>query len=108
VFGPGIIGGETNPRYANSRVFRLATIPGAKFSLREHEAAPLLPLLVAENQWLRETLDEEFYDKELIFHNEPCLWSEESLARLRELASTSTPVVRSLISSYLATLNLTL
>ena len=103
-FGPGLAGGAVNRRYADHDVRRLNSIPGPKFSLRRDEISPLLPLLVAENEWLKETLGEQFYDRHLEFGNEPCIWTEEGLACLREILGTATPAVRSLVASHRATL----
>ena len=66
-FGPGLGDGTVNPHYAGNGISRLNAIPGAKFSLRLDEAAPLLPLLRAENEWLKKTLGEQFYDPRLEF-----------------------------------------
>jgi hypothetical protein len=63
-----------------------------------------LPLIVAENAWLKVTLGEPFYDRRLEFGDEPCVWTEQSLGRLREVLGTSTPVLRSLVSSHLEAL----
>jgi len=102
--GRTYVTGELNQRVADNDISGLQIIPGAKFSLRLDEVAPLLPLLAEENEWLKETIGKAFYDEHLVFSNEPCVWPEESLSRLREVSSTSTPLVRSLISSYLAAL----
>ena len=102
--GPGFVDGAANPRYADNNISRLNAIPGARFSLRLDEVAPLLPLLRAENEWLKETLGEQFYDPRLEFGDGPCVWTEESLARLREILGTATPVVRALVASHMATL----
>ena len=86
----------------------LKAIPGRRFSLRLDEVPPLLPVLIEENEWLRETLGEDFYDTELAFHDEPCYWHDESLTHLRKVYSALTERVRSLISSYLAGLGISL
>jgi hypothetical protein len=101
-FGPGVIDGTVNPRHADNRVSSLNAIPGPKFALRRDEVLPLLPMLVAENEWLKDTLGEQYHDPRLEFGDEPCGWTEESRAQLSALLDTSTPVVRSLAASHLA------
>jgi len=92
------------PDRVRSDAYAVKMIPGAAFRLRRHEVLPILPLLTEENEWLKEALGEEFYDKELAFHDELPARSEESLARLRELSTSAKPPVGPLISSYLGKL----
>jgi len=105
--GPRIIDGHPNRRYADNHISALQTIPGPKFSLQLDEVSQLMPKLRTENEWLKETLGEEFYDQHPQFSNGPCAWTQKSLGRLEELSKTSSLLVRSLIASYLAGLETT-
>ena len=84
----GMVGadGELNPQFRPGKNFldKLKAIEGPRFALTRHEAADLLPLLVAENQWLLETLGPEFHDAEIAFGDAGCHWSKASGNQLRE------------------------
>ena len=78
--------GEFNPRYRPGKNFldKLKAIEGPRFALTRSDVEPLLPLLVAENEWLLQTLGPEFHDKELAFPEAPtCQWTEPRAAQLR-------------------------
>lgn len=73
----------------------LFTLPGRKFSLRPDEVAPILPVLQAENEWLRETLGPDFHDLRLEFTARPLDWTRESFAQFAKALAALPPEARS-------------
>ena len=57
-------------------------LPGAKFKLRAHEAAPLADMLRQENEWLRREFGDSFYDTHIALDEGGCTWSDEALVGL--------------------------
>ncbi len=87
--------GKPNPRAHGNRSFvnAVKTLGGRKFTLRAAEVAPLMPLLHADNQWLKETLGDDFHDTRMAFEDRPCEWAVDTLARLQQIiAATPVPV----------------
>ena len=69
----------------------LKAIPGPKFRLREAEAAPLLPMIEAENQWLRETFGDEFHGPAMAYG--PVDWTDEGRAHLVKALEQMPPAI---------------
>ena len=95
--------GARNPALFKQKGFvkQLKRIPGRKFSLRPDEVAPILPLLRAENEWLRDTLGADFYDEQLEFNDTASDWTEEGMRQCREAMEGMPPDVRSCVLGHL-------
>jgi hypothetical protein len=66
---------------------------------------PLLPLLAAVNDWLKENPGDPSFDPDLVFEEKPGAWTREGQAQLREILRTPTPLVRSGIEVFIAEVN---
>ena len=94
--------GQLRQRVLDDKRFaQLLQVGGQKFRLRQDEAAPLLPLLQAENQWLRETLGEDFYDPKIEFKAAPWRWNPEVVAQLVPAVAAMPAQVRAWIHANL-------
>lgn len=94
-FGRFKADGSTNHQfYDNLRFVDAAkALGGRKFTLRSSEAAPLMTLLQADNEWLRHTLGEDFHDPHPAFDDRPCEWTPESVTQLASIiAKVPSPV----------------
>src|SRR5262249_51225076 len=80
----------------------LSQIPGGKFQLRESEVAPLLPILIEENNWLKENFGEGFYDEEIKFSDEPVTLNDEARQFVIDNLSNKPEPIRSAVKQYLA------
>ena len=92
-FGLFDANGQRNPNVPN-RLKHLLTLPGPKFTLRPGETEPLMPMLQAENDWLRDTFGAEFHDPRLQFEDSRIEWTEESLRQLAEGLAVLPPEAR--------------
>ena len=92
-FGLFDANGQKNAKVLN-RLKPLLTLPGRKFSLRPDEAAPPMPLLQAENEWLRDTFGAEFHDPRLQFEDRKIDWTEDSLRQLAQGLALLPPEAR--------------
>ena len=79
-FGQFKADGSSNPAYySGPAVDRLlGEVGGGKFRLRRPEVLPVVDLLEADNQWLRESLGEEFHDARLDFKEPVWRWNPET------------------------------
>ena len=98
-FGPYDAGNEAGLK-------RVQKIEGRKFTLRPQEVAPILPMLRAENEWLRETLGGEFHDPHLSFDEAKCEWVDKNLGQLREALAALPESMRSWLVSHVDRLDL--
>ena len=99
--------GKSNPdAFADKTLNVIAEIPGPKFALRQSEVEPLAAMLRAENEWLRQTLGEAFFDPRLEFGNPGCEWSAENLGRLTGAVNAMPPTVKSWVQANLQQLDL--
>ena len=101
-FGRYTPAGEPNPQGYVPQEFLDAVrkIQGHKFRLRPDEAGPLMPMLQADNEWLRQTLGEDFHDPGLAFDDHPCDWTSVALAELKGvLAEVPKPVRQWVVSN---------
>ena len=73
-------------------------LPGTKFALRRDEAEPILGMLRAENDWLRETFGQDFHDSRLEFDVEPVQWTPETVAKLNASLGHCLPEVQAWIA----------
>jgi hypothetical protein len=81
----------------------LTQIPGGKFHLREQEVAPLKSILVQENNWLKKTFGEGFYDVEINFSNESLLLNNEQRKFMIEnLSNLPDPIIQCAVKQYLS------
>lgn len=80
----------------------LRRLPGPRFVLRKQEVAPVLALLQADNEWLRQALGPMFHDDELAFHDDACVWSEDGLAQLAAALTRLPPPARAWCQQRLA------
>lgn len=107
-FGPHLLNGAPNPQaYTDRAVLKLLRGLGRhKFVLRPKEVEPLLPLLQAENDWLRDTLGPEFHDPGLAFPPSRSKWDQESTRQLRKALKAMPPEVRDWMKSNLPRLGI--
>ncbi|MEJ6021972.1 hypothetical protein [Ramlibacter sp. PS4R-6] len=77
----------------------LRALPGPKFALTRDEAAPLLPMLHDENEWLRTTLGAEYHDADPRFAEARPSWSEATLRKFHEAVPSLRPDVRQWLES---------
>ena len=80
----------------------LWAIPGAKFSLLEGEVAPLLSILINENNWLRNRFGQGFYDGTLVLGKGPVLLDAEQKRMLAEMAATIGMPIAPIVGRYIA------
>ena len=80
----------------------LFEIPGNKFVLREAEAATLLPYLIKENEWLKNTFGEGFYEEEIGFSNDPVMLDDETRQFLIDNFNSAEQPVKQIVERYLA------
>lgn len=102
-FGAFLPDGSGNPRELRRPevLGRIAQIGGRKFTLRPREAEPLLPLVQAENAWLRETFGPAFEDPSPVFPPARNEWTPESLRQLRSAMAAMPPEAREWMASRL-------
>ncbi len=81
-------------------------LPGKKFTVRQTEVAPILAMLQAENEWLRATLGEKFFDPHLQFGEVPTEWAPQVLAQLRDAVRALPVPVRKWFMSNLGRLHI--
>jgi hypothetical protein len=94
--------GQVKAKVPDERLFaQLLQVGGQKFRLRKDEALPLLPLLQAENQWLRETLGEDFFDPRIEFKAGPWRWNPETVRQLAPAVAAMPGQVRSWVAANL-------
>ena len=95
-FGRFDSAGAPNPQFFGDRRFidTVRGIGGRKFALRPHEVAPILPLIKADNEWLKTHLGQRFHDSALEFQDLNPDWSPESLAQLESVLKTVPAAVR--------------
>jgi hypothetical protein len=107
-FGPYRADGQPNPAvFADPAVLgALLEIKGRKFSLRPAEVAPIQALMHEENEWLRDTLGEPFFDTRMHFEETRCDWDEQSAAALRKCLHAMPEPVRAWVRANLPRLDL--
>ena len=95
-FGLHLPSGAPNPAvFADREVLKaLRHLGEGKFMLRPREIEPVLPLLLAENQWLREKFGEAFFDAAMQFPPTRTQWHSQSLAQLNRALHAMPPDVR--------------
>lgn len=94
--------GHHHPRKFRGEAFdQLMKVGGRKFMLRQDEAAPIIGLLNAENEWLRETLGKEFHDEALEFNEPGWQWNPQTMAQLAPAVAAMPPPVRSWVNANL-------
>ena len=95
-FGRFDDGGNLNPAFFGNPAFAdaLKRIGGRKFLLRPAEVAPILPLLQADNEWLKTHLGQRFHDSALEFQDLSPDWLPESLAQLDDVLRIVPAAVR--------------
>jgi hypothetical protein len=81
-------------------------IAGPKFVLTRDEAAPLIGMLHAENDWLRDTLGDKFHDPALVFADAPHAWIPEARAQFEKFLATLRPDAREWLDGNRARLGL--
>ena len=81
-FGRYLPDGSPNAKILDEQALPLRRIGGEKFVLRAHDVTPLLPLIEAENQWLKEALGPGFHDGQLSYSPEPFAWTKEHMEQL--------------------------
>jgi hypothetical protein len=79
-----------NPRFIDA----VKAIAGPKFRLRPAEVAPILPLLEADNEWLKSNLGPQFHDPRIEFANASIEWTTEGLAQFERILAAVPPPVR--------------
>jgi hypothetical protein len=102
-FGPFDAQARPNAQVFNGEVLTrlLTAVGGQKFKLRQDEAHPLMALLQAENQWLGETLGEDFRDPGLEFKSAQWRWNPETVQQLQPVVGAMPRPVRSWVLSQL-------
>ncbi|MBG9389191.1 hypothetical protein [Caenimonas aquaedulcis] len=104
-FGLFHLSGEKNAeRFDGARtIAMLYGLPGRKFTLRPAEAAPLMPMLRAENEWLRDTLGPQFHDGSLetAFIDQPVEWRAEALNQFAAALARMPEPVRAWMTAHL-------
>jgi hypothetical protein len=80
----------------------LFEIPGNKFALREGEAATLLPYLIKENEWLKNTFGAGFYEEEIRFSNDPVMLDDETRQFLMDNFTSAEQPVKQIVERYLS------
>ena len=100
--------GKLNGKFFGDRAFidSVRRIAGPKFTLRPAEAAPILQLLQADNDWLRATFGDAFHDERLQFDEAPAGWTPEGLTQLQAALATATAPVRDWVASNLPRIGL--
>ena len=95
-FGRYDAAGVPNPDFHDSQLFvdALKKIEGRKFGLRPSEASPILPLLRADNEWMKETFGDQFHDGNIVFHEREVDWTADALTRTGNILATLPPRVR--------------
>ena len=95
-FGRFDASAQLNPQVLGERALvpLMETVGGQKFKLHQEEVQPLLPMLHAENQWLRDTLGDDFFDPQLGFKTGPWRWNPETLKQLVPVVAGMPPHVR--------------
>ena len=73
-------------------------LPGPKFALRTEEAEPILELLRAENEWLRESFGQDFHDARMEFSGEPVRWTRDIVAKLNASLDNCMPAVQAWVA----------
>ena len=94
-FGGFDASGQANPDVFEGPALQklLTQVGGQKFKLRHDEAQPLGSVLQAENDWLRQTLGQDFYDAQLEFKSAPWRWHPQTVQQLQKaLAAMPAPV----------------
>lgn len=83
-FGQFKADGSSNPAYYKGPAVGrlLGEVGGGKFKLRRSEVLPVLDLLESDNQWLRETLGEDFHDARIEFKEAVWRWKPETTQAL--------------------------
>lgn len=107
-FGVHLLNGAPNPEaFSDRAVLKLLRSLGRhKFVLRPKEVEPLMPLLQADNEWLRDTLGEAFFDPALHFPPSRSKWDQESVKKLRQALKAMPPEVREWMKGNLPRLGL--
>lgn len=82
-------------------------LPGHKFSLRTSEVEPIRRMLEEENDWLRDTLGQDFYDARIEFGSGSIRWTPEALAMLNGRLEQCLPEVGAWVAENAGRLRLT-
>ena len=77
-------------------------IPGAKFSLLEDEVAPLLSVLINENNWLKDRFGQGFHDETLDLGKGPVLLDADQRRMLVEISATCGMPIGPVVDRYIA------
>ncbi len=96
---------KDNDRFYNALPHKnpaLFEIPGNKFSVRASEVAALLPYLIKENTWLKNTFGEGFYDEEIKFNNDPLLLDDNTRQFLIDNFNSAEQPIKQIVEGYLA------
>jgi hypothetical protein len=94
-------GNHNRRKFDGEALGLLLQLGGRKFMLRQDEAAPILGLLSAENEWLRETLGKDFYDEALEFKAPGWQWNPQTIAQLAPAVAAMPSPVHSWVVSNL-------
>ena len=102
-FGQFNADGSSNPSYhAGPAVQRLLDeVGGGKFTLRRAEVLPVLGMLDADNQWLRDNLGEDFFDTRMEFKEGPWRWKPETTKPLGPALGAMPAPIRNWVASNL-------
>lgn len=100
-FGRFDAASSSNPAFFDNQGFidGAKAIGGRKFTLRPAEAAPIVPLLQADNEWLKESLGDQFHDPNIAFVEREPDWTPEALAQAARVIATLPPRVRDWVHS---------
>lgn len=95
-FGPYDATGKPNPARVDhpGLMTLMETVGGNKFRLREGDVAPIKSLLLAENDWLRQTFGEDFHDPDMAFKPGLPKWSPATLEQLSRALPALPPKLR--------------
>ncbi len=78
-FGRYLADGQLNSGWLGDDVEApIKRIAGSRFSLTRAEAATILPLLEADNDWLSERFGDAFHDPALTFPDAPPAWTAQT------------------------------